>query len=307
MKPLKFVHVSKNAGSSIEDWGHRNGFKWGKHDKGVGEEYTKNGLTQGLKDKCKSEVWHAPTAWFQKNPYAGSDAFMVLRDPMDRVISEFRCNYKGFRGFSPNREEVKKEDLNRWIHNKLRNYKAKGFWEGLASKTNCHMLPQYLYAQDSNGKKIIPADRMLPLRGLQQSFTKMIHKYYPDFRGVTTLETTNSSTRIPKFTGDDVSDTNKRLIEEAYKKDYQLLSSLRESNPTLNSKAPSKPKSPTPPQHVGPSPKKRRSVAQKRERTLNKRAQPRKRGSHPKNRQTKNFGAPPKSRMSITKKRQSFT
>jgi len=71
-KELKFIHITKTAGTSIEKIGNRFGQKWGKFHKEYG-------------------WWHdffPKKAEDLKNRY---DWFTVVRNPYSRIVSEFYC------------------------------------------------------------------------------------------------------------------------------------------------------------------------------------------------------------------------
>lgn len=70
MTNLKFLHIPKTAGTSIENEAKNHGILWGRFDK-------------SLKRICKSNAWHCPQD-------TGNPTFCVIRNPYDRFISEFR-------------------------------------------------------------------------------------------------------------------------------------------------------------------------------------------------------------------------
>jgi hypothetical protein len=70
MKILKFIHITKSAGTSIEAAAFKKGIKWGKHHQEYG-------------------FWHD---YFPNKPNKlkqGFDWFMVVRNPYSRLISEY--------------------------------------------------------------------------------------------------------------------------------------------------------------------------------------------------------------------------
>lgn len=71
-KELKFIHITKTAGTSIEKLGIKFGYRWGKFHK----EY---GRWHDFFPKKDEEL---------KNQY---DWFTVVRNPYSRLISEFYC------------------------------------------------------------------------------------------------------------------------------------------------------------------------------------------------------------------------
>ena len=70
MKPLKFIHITKCAGTSIEDIGKKNDICWGRYHK----EYN---------------WWHEPFINLKKSLKKKYDWFVVVRNPYTRILSEF--------------------------------------------------------------------------------------------------------------------------------------------------------------------------------------------------------------------------
>jgi len=59
-KELKFVHITKNAGTALEKWGVAHGFSWGKHWPALREAIGPKGskLLAPQTGKMRSEPWH---------------------------------------------------------------------------------------------------------------------------------------------------------------------------------------------------------------------------------------------------------
>ncbi len=75
-KSLKFIHITKCAGSFIEDVGKYNNINWGRFDTEYG-------------------YWHdifSLKPHSLKNKY---DWFMIIRNPYDRILSEYYCEWGG--------------------------------------------------------------------------------------------------------------------------------------------------------------------------------------------------------------------
>ena len=67
---LKFIHISKTAGSYIENIGHNVNLQWGSYDKEYG-------------------YFHRTLSRMPERVRAKYDWFMVVRNPYERVVSEF--------------------------------------------------------------------------------------------------------------------------------------------------------------------------------------------------------------------------
>ena len=74
MKQLKFIHITKCAGSTIEEIGRDNKVWWGKYSREYG-------------------WWHGIFSRKDKKLKDKYDWFMVVRNPYDRIISEYYCKW----------------------------------------------------------------------------------------------------------------------------------------------------------------------------------------------------------------------
>ena len=125
MKNLKFIHITKNAGTSIENIGYKNKILWGRYDPNYMNINIKNSFL---------EKWHA-TGYLNSN----YDYFCVVRNPYDRIISEFHCKYS-----NPHilKIEWTTESFNKFVQDKILNSMKllqKDSHEG------GHYCPQYCY------------------------------------------------------------------------------------------------------------------------------------------------------------------
>ena len=111
---LRFVHITKCAGTSIEDV---SGNQWGRYD----TEYRDSVSDMYCHD---GSWWHLPLlyvrpAYVLKDLLKKYDYFCVVRNPFDRVISEYFCKWGG-----PKFKATTAADFNRWIHKRLRSVRA---------------------------------------------------------------------------------------------------------------------------------------------------------------------------------------
>ena len=70
---LKFIHITKCAGNSIEEFGNKRGLAWGRFHVGVRRHH------KILTPEIKSNY----------------DWFMVVRNPYTRILSEYYCKWGG--------------------------------------------------------------------------------------------------------------------------------------------------------------------------------------------------------------------
>lgn len=115
MNKLKFLHIPKNAGSSIEYAAKSKGIKWGKFDK-------------TLKGN-KARRWHTPQT------IKGYDMFCVVRNPWDRIISQF-YHKNSVGSYAPLK-------LNKWLQRVISALKNKRHTQ------DNHLLPQNFFVKHS--------------------------------------------------------------------------------------------------------------------------------------------------------------
>jgi hypothetical protein len=77
---LDLLHIPKAAGTSIEHYGEAHGVGWGSRTcrYPCGPEYQRNGT-------CDISRWHDPSLAIDSR-----DTFCVIRDPLERWVSEYR-------------------------------------------------------------------------------------------------------------------------------------------------------------------------------------------------------------------------
>ena len=150
---LKFLHIPKNAGTSIEKAGYEQNILWGfkeweKKDE-LGESiynfkklFNYNSpwihkLTNLKTKKNRCYPWHLPLNKLDMNIYSKDDKiFTIVRNPYSKIVSAFKYKIKN----------PTKDDLNNFINEKLSNFEENKYWNG------CHILPQYEYTENSKIK-----------------------------------------------------------------------------------------------------------------------------------------------------------
>lgn len=132
-KRLEFVHITKTGGSAVEKVGAGEGIIWGAchymnlTEVGCGKadiEY----IAPNYQSYALTSPWHTPPKLLKKYveaaqyPYTDAELFVVIRNPYDRIISEYYCPWLGFQ--AKYRKNVKKDkdpndpvNLNWWVQN----------------------------------------------------------------------------------------------------------------------------------------------------------------------------------------------
>ena len=177
MKELKFIHITKCAGTTIEEIGRDNKVWWGKYNK----EY---GWWHGMFSKKNKEL---------KDKY---DWFMVVRNPYDRIISEYYCKW-GSKGKKDNNTV---EYFNKFLINKIKNRPKRGG----------HYTEQYKYLDKDYNINI------LKFENLEDEFNNLMNKYNLKFK----LDKHKNKSTNKKFKVSDFSNELLKLINRVYEKDF---------------------------------------------------------------------------------------
>jgi len=185
MKELKFSHITKTAGTSIEDAAFARGIKWGRHH---------------LKGQ---HFWHDPISTLPSELRESYDWFTVVRNPYERILSEYHCPWVNI--YDPSHTAA---DLNMVIrHNILQRltYATSYIRRG-------HFLEQWLYLDPSVTVHVLKKE------SLETEFAALMKKYALPV----TLNVTSNVGRPTKFGIHDFTMDTIRLINEVYAKDFEL-------------------------------------------------------------------------------------
>lgn len=177
---LQFVHIPKTAGSSIENtylykcWGC-----W----------------SQGKSRNCSFWHEHNPV----HIPIDNSDTFCVIRNPYDRLLSEYK--YKNH----PDDPEKMNELFALWYQQYNNNPYI----------YDNHLRPQYLFAEQCT--------HVLLFDNLENELAELLPKY-----GIKPLKLmwSQKSNNYDNICVDLISDDNKKWINHLYKKDFDIFNDL---------------------------------------------------------------------------------
>ena len=195
MKELKFIHITKTGGTSIENLGRKFNINWGRFDLDVTENYAT------LKN---IPFWHKPLYLFSKYPYLNNDVFLIVRNPYERIISEFHCNYFGYNGCKCRKVKINnKDEFNNFIREKI-------LTESLIKTSNGHWLPQHIYLRNLKNKVNI-----LKYENLKEDFENLMLKYKLDL--VLNLHDNKSK---KNFNINDLDIITISMINKIYHKDF---------------------------------------------------------------------------------------
>ena len=187
-KQLKFIHITKTAGTSIEDVAIENGIEWGRFHHEYG-------------------WWHEvfpikPN--YLKEKY---DWFMVVRNPYTRILSEFHCQWGGV-GNDANK--FTKQLFNDYLIHRINDCHTPFYW-GNGPKVGKHYTPQHEYLDNSYDINVLKMER------LSSDFDSLMKLYGLNIKLDKKVNTTNKI-----FGLDDMSNKLKDLIKKTYEKDFEL-------------------------------------------------------------------------------------
>ena len=174
-KELKFVHITKNAGTTIEEIGRPH---WGRYDKEYRDAVSD---VYGL----PWDHWHIPPQFMARDYLSAFrkkfDFFAVVRNPFDRVVSEYYCEWGG-----PKQKQDNADHVNRWICGRLEKLRRDiaTFEENRRSGARLsaypvlegHWIPQHLYLWDTQGARIIPPENLVAFEDMARQFDALMRR-----------------------------------------------------------------------------------------------------------------------------------
>ena len=190
---LFFIHIPKNAGTSIEYISKKNNILWGKDYQ---FNLTENEIENLLENKS---IWHVPPKYLptDNNPYKKYINFAIIRNPYDRIISEYKY-YK-------NIENIKDYNINIFIKDIYHKYKENKFYYG------CHFIPQseFIYGYPK-------CDEILRFETLDSDFYNLLNKYKYRQMKLPQKNKSYGNTTIDSLNKDSI-----EIINKIYKDDFE--------------------------------------------------------------------------------------
>tara|TARA_Y100001958_G_scaffold30715_1_gene19795 strand:- start:723 stop:1325 length:603 start_codon:yes stop_codon:yes gene_type:complete len=192
MKELKFIHITKCAGTSIETLGNENNILWGINHQ---EEYG---------------FWHEPFNNKSIELKKKYDWFMVVRNPYTRILSEYYCEWGGI-GKKRCIPDTKEKFNNLLISNiKDRHKPSLGF----------HYIEQSKYYTNDEDITI----NIIKFENLSSELDLLFKKYNLniDINSLKTINTKKDKNKSLPFTINDFNNELINLINNVYSKDFEL-------------------------------------------------------------------------------------
>ena len=199
-KELEFVHITHTGGAAVEHAAAIAGFNWGTchyiptafgcttPDKRLDGKLYNDHKDHGF----FRNIWHVTPKDLDEtllrsdeNPYTGKDLFTVVRNPYERIMSEYYCPWFGYNGKGDINNQ---ETLNHWVKHKLQAYNEERADFTEKRKTarlndvtvpplfnEKHLVPQYDYVYDNAGKRII--QNVIHFEDMQKEFKILMSQY----------------------------------------------------------------------------------------------------------------------------------
>ena len=196
---LMFIHIPKNAGTSIEVAAKKYGIMWGLY-----YDFKKHGINR-KNENINVSVWHIPPKILKNNKgyevyFKKKVPFCVVRNPYERAVSEYKYHNNLYK------IPISKQGLNEFITT-------------IESRLNrdicdfgCHFIPQSEYIYGYNNNKV---SEILRFENLETDFKKLCLKYnYPNIK----LEKINKTGKV--VTINDLNSESIKTINKIYKKDF---------------------------------------------------------------------------------------
>ena len=181
LKQLKFIHITKCAGTTIENIGKKKNILWGRFHNEYG-------------------WWHEIFPNKSKKLKLKYDWFVIVRNPYERIISEFYCKWGGI-GYFKNIYHFNEKKFNIYLKQRILN----------RSKTGDHYTEQYKYIDESQYIHIIKFEN------IKVEFNELMKKYKLD---IVLNEKNNESAFTKKFTVKSLTPELIKLINKIYHNDF---------------------------------------------------------------------------------------
>ncbi len=235
--PLQFVHIPKNAGTTMEDLGAANGIDWARN---------RGDWPNSTWYVCSP--WHEPPATFTAhgvNPYAGADTFCIVRNPYDKAISEFvYANMSPDSWYSGYTHCIHREaflaipscdqySLNEWLvralgklQGEIGRSRASSISSALGRCGDCHFVPQWMYVDGDGAEgEHATCQNVLKLESLSTAFSALMNQYNCPVMASADLgayqDTAATTVHDCNLSASDLNATALGLIHDIYARDFE--------------------------------------------------------------------------------------
>lgn len=203
-KTLVFLHIPKNAGTSIESIAKSHAMFWGANRIKSTHQLERQRMPDG--EQCSA--WHVPPYLFKGRMYKDSEVFCVVREPHDRVVSEYR--WRARQGLLKGCSD---DALNKWAQRQVRNLGHQRF------HSDCHFVPQVDYVWNPKTHQQT-CHHVLKMSTLSGDFNSLMANRGYQLRMV---RHSNAGSACPGLSAAHLWPYTRNLINMAYKADYGLV------------------------------------------------------------------------------------
>lgn len=250
---LEFVHITKTGGSAIEKAGADKGIIWGAcHYMNITDVGCDNAdlpyVAPDFQSYALTSPWHTPPKVLKTqqtpSPYTGdADLFAVVRNPYDRVLSEYYCPWVGFQPkFRKNTKHEKDPNdpniMNYWVKDmvtklekSLNEYastspndrpkkQAKGVNEDPYNLAQKHYVNQVEYIFDGDEQVV---KNIVYYEDLTKEFDLLMKKYGLDVQIPPKGSSGTYTNQEKKLTYRDLDEESIAAINRFAAKDFELL------------------------------------------------------------------------------------
>jgi len=246
---LEFIHIPKNAGSSVRAAGGAEGVKWSNDEFREDEIHSDFGPELVIPDNVGPAPilfvsprrycswYHVPPHMVRGEPnlYTSKETFCVTRDPYDKIVSQYKYRADSYHQGTPPgvadrllplRGPLKKrdfitaewdctaDDLNHFIKDAIAEWSG-----GTKFRDDCHFIPQSEYVWGPDGHKW--CDNVLRLDEFPEAFDNLMKDHGSPVRLLE--ERTNPSEHCENVTAEHLSAESRALIEDVYHDDFVKL------------------------------------------------------------------------------------
>lgn len=203
-KSLVFLHIPKNAGTSIESIAKMHSMFWGAN-----RIRSRNAIErQTMPDGEKCSAWHVPPYLFKGSMYKNSEIFCVVREPHDRIVSEYR--WRARQGLLKGCSD---QALNRWAQKQVKMLPRQRF------HSDCHFIPQIDYVWNPKTHEQT-CHHVLTMKSLSGDFNNLMANRGYQLRMV---RHANAGSACPGMTSARLWPYTMQMIQHAYRADYALV------------------------------------------------------------------------------------
>lgn len=215
-KPLVFLHIPLNFGSSIEEVGASRDFKWG-----IYQRVSRMPMRDG--HKCHT-AFVPPYLVPVPNMYTGSEVFTVVRHPYVRALSEYKHLLgvewgDAWESIPRNEKPCTPSSLNGFLQTILTRV-----MQGERYINDCHMLPQMEYIAGSFRRfaKWELGD-ILREENMPDAFNALMKNRSHDLRLDARNIVNSHDDLCPELTVQDMSNETKTMLNTVYFEDFKSL------------------------------------------------------------------------------------